>query len=118
MEKYAKIIDEKTKQVQVGVGCGEDYYREIGMTPMEVELAYDGNYYIKGYAPQLPPPTDEELKQREIGELMSFLYQTDYISHKLIEAIDDSELNDLKEKYADVLRQRREARARINELEK
>ena len=118
MEKYAKIIDEKTKQVQVGVGCPDDFYIEIGMTPMEVELAYDGNYYIKGYAPQLPPPTDEELKQREIGELMSFLYQTDYISHKLIEAVDDAELNDLKEKYADVLRQRREARARINELEK
>lgn len=118
MEKYAKITDENTKQVQVGVGCSDNFYIEIGMTPMDVEQAYNGDWYVKGYAPQLPPPTDEELKQREIGELMSFLYQTDYIANKLIEAVDDAELQDLKEKYADTLRKRREARAEINQLEK
>lgn len=60
--------------------------------------------------------TEEETKE-EIIRLKKFLESTDYISSKLIEAVDDSELNDLKEKYADTLRQRREARARINELE-
>lgn len=115
--EYARIINENTKEVQVGVGCDEDYYIEIGMTPMEVELAYDGNYYVKGYAPQLPPPTEEELRLQEISELLSFLSVTDYIANKLIEAVDDAELSDSKEKYADVLKQRREARARINELE-
>ena len=115
--EYARIINENTKEVQVGVGCDEAYYREIGMTPVEVELAYDGNYYVKGYAPQLPPPTDEELKQGEIGNLKQFLIDTDYIANKLIEAIDDAELQDLKEKYAETLKKRRQARARINELE-
>lgn len=61
--------------------------------------------------------TEEETKE-EIIRLKKFLESTDYISSKLIEAVDDAELSDLKEKYADVLRQRREARARINELEK
>lgn len=63
-------------------------------------------------------PTPEEQAQFEITKLKQFLADTDHISNKLIEAVDDAELNDLKEKYADVLKQRREARARINELEK
>lgn len=62
-------------------------------------------------------PTYEEQKQACISELKQFLENTDYISCKLIEAIDEAELQDLKEKYKDVLKQRREARAEINSLE-
>ena len=61
MKKYAKIIDNKTKQVQVGVGCSDEYYIEIGMTLMNVEQAYNGLWYVKGYAPQYNP-TEDELK--------------------------------------------------------
>ena len=64
-----------------------------------------------------PEPTDEEQKQARILELKQFLINTDYISCKLIEAIDEAELQDLKEKYKDVLKQRRESRAEINSLE-
>ena len=67
MEKYAKIIDEDTKEVQVGVGCPDEYYIEIGMTLMEVEEAYNGNWYVQGYAPVQPPPpppTKEDIKQK------------------------------------------------------
>ena len=62
-------------------------------------------------------PTYEEQKQACILELKQFLANTDYISCKLIEAIDEAELQDLKEKYKDVLKQRRQARAEINSLE-
>ena len=74
----------------------------------------DGEYYkvVKD------GPSQEDLRNAEIAELKAYLESTDYISNKLIEAIDDAELQDLKEKYADVLARRREARARINELEK
>ena len=51
---YAKIIDEKTKQVSIGTGTNVDYYRSIGMSEMEVEQAYDGQWYLKGYAPEKP----------------------------------------------------------------
>jgi hypothetical protein len=66
MKKYAKIINESTKQVQVGVGCPDEYYIEIGMTLMDVEQAYNGLWYIEGYAPIEPeplPPTKEEQEQ-------------------------------------------------------
>lgn len=118
MIKYAKIINEETKQCEVGVGTNKKFYQSIGMTEMEVEEAYNGQWFLKGYAPLKPEPTDEEQKQARILELKKFLLDTDYISCKLIEAIDEAELQDLKEKYKDVLKQRREARAEINELEK
>lgn len=51
---YAKIIDEKTKQVEVGIGTDSDFYQSIGMTEQEVEQAWDGQWYIKGYAPGKP----------------------------------------------------------------
>ena len=57
---YAKIIDEKTKACSVGLGTNVEYYRSIGMTEMEVEEAYDGSWYLAGYAPAKPEPTKEE----------------------------------------------------------
>jgi len=57
-------------------------------------------------------------KDQRIAELKQLLAETDYIANKLIEAVDDTELQDLKEKYADTLKKRREARAEINQLEK
>ena len=60
--RYAKIIDEQTKEVQVGVGCDDAYYIEIGMTKMDVERAYNGLWYQAGYAPSKPEPTVDEKK--------------------------------------------------------
>ena len=54
MIKYAKVINEKTKECHVGTGTNTDFYQKIGMTEMEVEQAYDGSWYLKGYAPEKP----------------------------------------------------------------
>ena len=65
MEKYARIKDEETKEVQIGIGCSDEYYQEIGMSLMEVEQAYNSKWYVAGFAPVKPeptPPTYEELK--------------------------------------------------------
>ena len=51
---YAKIQNEETKQVSVGTGTNVKFYRSIGMSEMEVEQAYDGSWYLKGYAPEKP----------------------------------------------------------------
>ena len=57
---YAKIINEETKQCEVGIGTNAEFYKSIGMTEMEVEEAYDGSWYLAGYAPAKPEPTKEE----------------------------------------------------------
>lgn len=52
--KYAKIINQETKAVDVGVGTNIDFYKSLGMTEMDVEQAYNGGWYVAGYAPAKP----------------------------------------------------------------
>ena len=54
MKKFAKIINEETKACEVGLGTNTTYYQSIGMTEQDVEQAYNGSWYIKGYAPVQP----------------------------------------------------------------
>ena len=63
MKKYAKIVNEETKLCEVGLGTNSKFYKSIGMTEMEVEEAYNGLWYVKGYAPEKPIPTGEEIRQ-------------------------------------------------------
>ena len=59
-------------------------------------------------------------KEWEIKKLKRYLNDTDYVITKLNEAkIEDEEFfNSLKTEYSDILIKRKEARVRINELEK
>jgi len=66
MKKYAQIANEKTKQCNVGIGTNTDFYRSIGMSEMDVEEGYDGQWYLEGYAPEKPSPTWEEVDQERI----------------------------------------------------
>lgn len=61
----------------------------------------------------------ELMKDIEIEQLKQYLTGTDYVIAKLNEAkIEDEDLfNSLKLEYTDILNKRKEARARINELE-
>ena len=61
----------------------------------------------------------QEIKNNEIADLKRYLDNTDYVVAKLNEAkIEDEELfEELKVKYAEILTKRKQARARINELE-
>ena len=77
MKKYAKIINETTKEVQIGVGVNDEYYIEIGMTLMDVEQAYNSNWYVEGYAPKYEP-TEDELKQRVRLVRNEYLKDTDF----------------------------------------
>lgn len=66
---YAKIINEETKQCEVGVGTNTEFYKSIGMTEMEVEQAYNGQWYVKGYAPA-EPEAEKQARVREIRNQM------------------------------------------------
>lgn len=59
-KRYAIISNNETKTVDVGFGEDSNYYKSIGMREMEVEEAYNGVWYLKGYAPKKPDPTPQE----------------------------------------------------------
>ena len=74
MTKYAKIINEETKEVSIGTGTNSAFYQSIGMTEIEVEEGYDGSWYLKGYAPEKPT----EQKETEVRAVRNqYLEQTD-----------------------------------------
>ena len=74
MKMYAKIINEETKACEVGLGTNNNFYASIGMEEMEVEQAYDGSWYLKGYAPEKPT----EQKEAEVRAVRNqYLEQTD-----------------------------------------
>ena len=77
MKKYAKIINDQTKQCIIGIGTNETFYRQNGMSQMDVEQAYDGNWYLKGYTPVPPEPSYAEKRLAEyppIGEQLDMIY--------------------------------------------
>lgn len=89
---YAKIIDEKTKECSVGLGTNAEFYRSIGMTEMDVEQAYNGNYYIKGYCPEKL----REIKEQEIRQIRNeYLEDTD----KFVSVSDFPVTEEEKNKY-------------------
>lgn len=71
---YAKIINETTKKCEVGLGTNTEFYKSIGMEDLEVEKAYDGSYYLKGYA---PIQNLDELKSDKLSELTSITSKFD-----------------------------------------
>ena len=60
---YAKIVNKETKEVSIGLGTDVEFYKSLGMKKIDVEQAWNGNWYLKGYAPAKPEPTTEEKVQ-------------------------------------------------------
>ena len=82
MLKYAKIINEETKLVAVGAETDIDFYKSIGMEEMEVEQAYNGSWYLMGYAPEKP---QSEIDAERIAELQQYLDDTDWYAVRFAE---------------------------------
>lgn len=75
MKKYAKIINEQTKEVSVALGSTPP----VGYVKMDVEQAWNCNWYVEGYAPEKPTPTHEETSE------MRKQYRRDHIDDKTAE---------------------------------
>lgn len=71
--KYATIINDITKQCDVGIGTNEEYYKSIGMELMDVEQGYDEQWYLSGYAPK---KSEKEI-QRDYTKLIQSILDTE-----------------------------------------
>ena len=83
MKKFAKIINEEKKAVIVGMGTNESFYRSEGMTEMDVEQGYDGAWYVEGFAPVPPDPTEADRKRERLFQIEEEFRQLDYIGIKI-----------------------------------
>ena len=91
MKKYAKIIDETTKLCQVGDGTNIEFYKSVGMIEMEVEQAYNGGWYVAGYAPQ--PSIEYQNEQIRKQRQSRYMMESDPIRLDYDEALARGESN-------------------------
>lgn len=115
MKKLVKIKNNIIISIFDGIDI--NYAKQKGFEEREVEQAWDGGWYLKDYAPQKPL---KELKQEEVVKYKKYLADTDYVVIKITEAMvigNQQIIDELKNKYADVINERDEARKKINELE-
>lgn len=102
--RYAKIINEDTKEVQIGVGCLPEYYEEIGMTEMEVEQAYNYRWYVSGYAPAEPEPTIDEKKMMVRGTRDNYIYDIEWRVSRYRDQVEmQMPTSDTEETYRQIL---------------
>ena len=71
---YCKYDKNTKKCLEVGTGTNTEFYKSIGMAEMDVEQAYDGSYYLKGYA---PTQNLDELKSEKLSELTTIASKFD-----------------------------------------
>ena len=103
--KWAKVINEDTKEVCLGVGKNPDYYSLIGMEEMEVEQAFNNRWYLKGYCPVKPEPTQEEIIKNEIYKLESQITQRNLRSALLNDEFALNKIRQIEEQIAELRKQ-------------
>ena len=95
---YAKIVNEETKEVSVGFGTDVDFYKSIGMEEMDTEQAWNGNWYVKGYAPSRP--TEDIYKQNAVDKKAE-LKETAVMAMML--TLSGSDISQAKNQYTEKL---------------
>lgn len=101
MIMYAKVIDNITKVCEVGLGTNKTYYISLGMTEQEVEQSYNGQWYLKGYAPQKTNEMLIEEYERQINELNIAMLRD------LLIIADDEQTTEKKEEAKQYLAQKK-----------
>ncbi len=98
MKKHAKITNETTKECSVGFGTNTEFYQSIGMTEMDVEQAYNGSWYVTGYAPTEPEKSYAEKRKAEYPSIED---QLDMIYWDKINGTNlwQDKITEIKEKY-------------------
>lgn len=73
MLKYTKIINQETGLCEVGLGTNTEFYKSIGMTPLDVQQSdIDNAWYLTD---KCPMKTDEQ-KEQEERERLDMLFLT------------------------------------------
>ena len=94
-------MNNETKKCQVGLGTNVPFYQSIGMVQMDVEQAYDGAWYVVGYAPQEP---EKSYIEKRLAEYPPISDQLDMIYWDKVNGTNvwQSKIAEIKAKYPKV----------------
>lgn len=102
MIKFAQIVNDETKQCNVGTGTNEDFYKSIGMEKMDVEQSWDNKWYLAGYAPQKP---HNQTILEQIEQLESTITDRNFRSALLGDEFAINKINDIEAQIAELRNQ-------------
>ena len=103
---YAKIINEKTKQCDVALGeiHPEDFI------DIDVEKGWDNNWYVSGYVPEKPAPTEEEQRQKRE---QAYTQEVDPITCHISRLADEEQTPEIEQEIAEL---KQERSAKVEEI--
>ena len=81
MLKYCKVINEDTKEVTVGLGTNEHFYKSIGFKKKEV-IEVNNRYYLKGFEPEVDLSEIKELKKQKLKKEIEEKFYVEYPIYK------------------------------------
>ena len=70
MIKYGIIADDKTKAVSVFLVATEENYKELGAEKLDCEQAWNGGWYLVGFAPKKPADVSAQEARAKRNALM------------------------------------------------
>ena len=114
MLKYAKVTNEQTKECMVGLGTNIEFFKSMGMTEQDVEEAYNGSWFLKGYAPKKPNNVQIQELEKQIEELNTKMLRDIIILND--ENTSEQEKAQAQTYFNNKLAQKQELVDRINEL--
>ena len=110
-------IDDENRYIEVSE---EDEEKTLG-APLGMKWHIDNGVLVLVDDQEMKNSEEykQMMKENQLAELKQYLADTDYVITKLNEAKleDEEEFNSLKLQYANILKKRKETRAKINELE-
>lgn len=112
MIKYGKIINNETKECEVGLGTDVEYYKSLGMVLLDVEQSWYGAWFLKGFTPIKPAPSIDELKELRA---IAYAEEVDPITAHIQRLRDDVQTEETMKKINELIAERNKVVADIKE---
>ena len=112
MLKYAQILDEETKVCAIANFDEPEKLKKYGFEEMDVEQAYNGNWYVSGYAPEKPAPTHEEQRENRAN---AYQIEVDPITSHISRLKDEEQTPEIEQEIEDLKQERSEKIEEIKE---
>lgn len=110
MKVFSKIINDETKELDCMV-CGDTPVID-GYAELEREMGYDGHWYLKGYAPEKPAPTHDEIKEMRAN---AYQQEVDPITSHISRLKDEEQTEEVIAEIEKLKAERQEKRTAIKE---
>lgn len=108
MLKFARVENEETKAVSIATGSNPPE----GYTEIEVEQDWLGRWYVAGYAPEKPTPTEEEQRKKRAE---AYRLEKDPITCQITSLRDEEQTPEIVEEINELLQKRTEVVKDIQE---